>query len=38
MKDMTRQIIIEVSSTILAVAVEVWYKITKSSKGKGGEY
>ena len=38
MKDMTRQVIIEVTSTIVALAVEVWYKVTKNSKGRGGEY
>ena len=38
MKDMTRQIIIEVTSTVLAVALELWYKASKGSKGRGGEY
>lgn len=37
MKDMTRQIIIEVTSTIVDFAVEVWYKVSKNSQGRGGE-
>lgn len=35
MKDTTRQIIIEVASTIAAFAVELWRKVAKNSE-KGG--
>lgn len=36
MKDTTRQIIIEVTSTIAAFAVELWRKVAKNSE-KGGK-
>ncbi len=35
MKDTTRQIIIEVASTVVAFAVELWRKVAKNSE-KGG--
>lgn len=37
MKDTTRQIIIEVTSTIAAFAVECWRKVAKSTNSRGGK-
>ena len=37
MKDTTRQIIIEITSTVAAAAVELWRKVAKDSERKGGK-
>lgn len=37
MKDTTRQIIIEIASTVAAFAVEFWRKVAKNSEKKGGK-
>lgn len=36
MRDTTRQIIIEITSTVAAFAVELWRKVAKNSDKKGG--
>lgn len=37
MKDTTRQIIIEVASTIAAFTVECWRKVAKNTNARGGK-